>query len=178
MLFFGGRISFPSKAEKPKLPDVKARSADPRAMILSDYLETRNSPMRSQAKHFIDAADHFGVDWKLVPAISGVESTFGRNSYGFNAWGWGINGNQSLGFKSWRSGIFTVTEGLKKNYIDKGLTNPYSMNRAYATSSTWGGRVTYFMNDLEEFSKAYTQSEVKISDPFDKTESAKLALML
>src|SRR5688572_7783897 len=59
---------------KPNIPEISAKQFDPRAKILADYLEKRNSPMKNQAQDFIDAADHYGIDWKLVPAIAGVES--------------------------------------------------------------------------------------------------------
>ncbi len=132
---------------------VETRQLDKRAQILADYFAKYNSPFEYQAQDFIDAADQYGIDWKLVPAISGVESTFGKQSYGYNAWGWGIYGDNTLDFKSWKDGIYTVTGGLKQNYIDKGLTDPFAMNRAYAASPLWGRKVNYFIKDLEKFTQ-------------------------
>ena len=156
---------------------VESKQLDSRAKILSDYFAKYDSPLQYQAQDFIDAADKYGVDWKLVPSIAGVESTFGKRAYGFNAWGWGIYGNQALGFNSWRDGIFTVTGGLKENYINKGLTNPNSINRVYAASPTWGFRVNYFMKDLDKFAsqngvepKTRAKPQPKVAVP-----SAKLA---
>lgn len=139
----------------PVKTQVQAKQLDQRAQILAAYLAKYNSPLQYQAQDFIEAADSFGVDWKLVPAISGVESIFGKRSFGYNAWGWGIYGDQALDFNSWRDGIYTVTGGLKTGYIDKGLTNPYSINRVYAASPTWGVHVAYFLADLERFSNQY-----------------------
>lgn len=132
-------------------PELQTKEVDPRTKILSAYFAKYNSPLQYHAQDFIDAADTYGVNWKLVPAIAGVESTFGKNSYGYNAWGWGIYGDQRLNFSSWRKGIFTVTEGLKEDYINRGYTDPFAMNRRYAASKTWGSRVNYFMNDLDKF---------------------------
>ena len=127
---------------------------DRRAEILQAYLARYNSPLQAHAADFIEAADTYNMDWKLVPAIAGVESTFGKHiPGGYNGWGWGVYGNQALGFKSWRHGIFTVAEGLKKNYIDKGLTTPIAMNRIYASSPTWGTKVNYFLNDIVVYFK-------------------------
>ncbi|MBI4038227.1 glucosaminidase domain-containing protein [Candidatus Daviesbacteria bacterium] len=142
--------------ERPVSPlqnskNIEAKKLDQRARILADYFASYNSPLQYQAQDFIEAADTYGVDWKLVPAISGVESTFGRKAYGYNAWGWGIYGNQALGFKSWKDGIYTVTGGLRKNYLDKGLKDPYAINKIYAASPSWGWKVSYFMQDLENF---------------------------
>lgn len=172
-----GQGSIQTQPEAKKIAEVETKQLDPRAKILANYFKKYNSPLENQAQDFIDAADRFGMDWKLVPAISGVESTFGKNSYGYNAWGWGIYGNNRLGFSSWKDGINTVSEGLRKNYLDKGLTNPYSMNRIYAASPTWGSRVTYFMNDMEKFAGNY-QPKAQSVYPLTKIShsSAQIAL--
>lgn len=152
---------------------IEVRQLDKRAKILSKYFASYGSPLQYHAQDFVDAADQYGMDWKLVPSIAGVESTFGKQSYGFNGWGWGIYGNQALGFKSWKEGIYTVTGGLKTGYIDKGLTNPYSMNKKYAASSSWGWKVMYFMKDLESFASRYDSRQAQtVSNPFTKTAGA------
>jgi hypothetical protein len=169
------------------LEDVNAKKLDDRAKILADYLAIRNSPLQYHAQDFIDAADTFKMDWKLVPAIAGVESTFGKHIPGghgpyisYNAWGWGVYGDKSLGFKSWRDGIFTVAGGLKTRYIDRGLTEPLSMNRVYAASPTWGVKVNFFLNDLNKFIEKYPNNEIQVKTEFEfpspvAGESAKLA---
>ena len=137
-------------------PKIDTRQLDSRAKVLTDYFALYNSPLEYHAQDVVDAADQYQLDWKLIPAISGVESTFGKfTPGGYNAWGWGVYGNQAVWFKSWKEGIFIVTEGLKQNYIDQGLTNPYSMNQSYAASPFWGWKVTYFMTDLDNFAKNY-----------------------
>jgi hypothetical protein len=93
----------------------------------------------------------------MLPAIAGVESTFGKFVPGsdyypsYNAWGWGVYGTQAIYFKSWREGIFTVAEGLRKNYLNKGLTDSYSINRAYSESPAWGWKVEFFQKDITRF---------------------------
>jgi hypothetical protein len=145
---------------------IEAKESDRRIIILRDYFRKYNSPLEASAQDFIEAADTYNLDWKLVPAIAGVESTFGKHLPGgtdprytsYNCWGWGVYGTQALHFKSFRHGIFTVSEGLKKDYIDKGYTNPYSMNRKYAASQTWGTKVSYFLTDIEKFEKNYNST--------------------
>lgn len=143
---------------------------DERALILKSYLEKYDSPLQNHAQDFIDAADKYDLDWKLVPAIAGVESTFGkytpggyeqsstsyeRSSTSYNGWGWGVYGTQAIYFSSWRDGIFNVSEGLRENYADKGLKDPYQINRAYAVSPYWGSHVSYFLTDIESFAKNF-----------------------
>lgn len=138
---------------------LQSKQLDKRAQILQAYLSRYNSPLQYQAQDFIDAADTYHLDWKLVAAISGVESTFGKfTPGGYNAWGWGVYGDQAIYFGSWRDGIFTVSQGLRQNYFDKGATDPYSINKIYAASPTWGAHVSYFLADIEKFSTQYQQA--------------------
>lgn len=153
----------PVYAQTEQVIQIEAKPIDKRAIVLKDYLAKHNSPLENSAQDFIDAADQYGLDWKLVVSISGVESTFGKHIPGghdalytsYNGWGWGVYGDNVLKFKSWREAIFTISEALKTNYIDRGYTEPYSMNRIYASSQSWGRNVTFFMNDIELYSKNY-----------------------
>lgn len=143
-----------TKAETSEI--ITAKKLDNKAKILSKYLASYNSPMQYHAQDFIDASETYGLDWKLLPSIAGVESTFGKQiPGGFNAWGWGVYGNQAIYFNSWRDGMFTIARGLRKNYLNKGLTDPYAINRIYAASPYWGRNVSYFMADLEKFAVRY-----------------------
>jgi len=133
------------------------KTVDIRVQKLETYLTRHNSPLASHAEYFVETADKYelGENWCLVPAIAGVESTFGKfipkNSY--NAWGWGIpTGAQSgIGFDGWDDGIETVTAGLKNNYIGKGADTLPEMGRIYAPpSKTWANNVRFFMDKIEE----------------------------
>lgn len=147
-------VSFAQKDEQKELDPFVVQKADNRTIILSRYLATHNSPLQYHAQDFIDAADKNSLDWKLVPAIAGVESTFGKFiPGGYNGWGWGVYGNQALYFKSWKDGIYTVSAGLKKNYIDRGLKDPLSINRVYAASPSWGRKVNFFIAEITKFEK-------------------------
>lgn len=151
------------ESQNSQVVTIEAKPIDKRAQIIKDYLAKYSSPLEDSAQDFIDAADRYGIDWKLLVSISGVESTFGKHIPGghdplytsYNGWGWGVYGNNSLGFKSWRDAIFTISKGLKENYVDKGYTEPLIMNRKYASSPTWGVRVVYFMTDLDKYAQSY-----------------------
>jgi hypothetical protein len=178
-------------AERPvtELPtqemQIVASPIDPRARILHDYLAQYNSPLQDYASDFVNAADKYDVDWKLVPAISGVESTFGkqipggyeRSSTSYNGWGWGVYGDQALYFKSWTDGIYTVTKGLHDNYTSKGITDPYIMNNTYASSPVWGSHVAYFLNDINHYAKTHqvTPLPIKVGLNYYSATSTKLA---
>ncbi len=143
---------------------VEGKKLDSRAKILAAYLSNFNSPLQDNAQDFIDAADTYNLDWKMVASIAGVESTFGKHiPGGYNAWGWGVYGTQAIFFSSWRDGIFTVSKGLRENYLNKGLTDPFSINRIYAASPTWGTHVSFFMADLEKFANNYKTDKPEIT---------------
>lgn len=140
-------------------PKAESKIINRRAQILEAYFRKYNSPLREYSSDFIKAADRYNLDWRFVAAISGVESTFGKFIPGgtdpkfssFNGWGWGVYGTQAIYFNSWSDGIYTVSKGLRENYLNKGLIEPYSINRVYAASPHWGKNISYFLNDLGQF---------------------------
>lgn len=150
-----------NSSNSEQVVEIEARPIDKRAQIIKSYLAKHNSPLENSAQDFVDAADKYNIDWKLVVSISGVESTFGKRIPGghdplytsYNGWGWGVYGDNVLKFKSWKEAIYTISKSLKEDYVDKGYTEPLSMNRKYASSQTWGVRVVYFMNEIEKFAK-------------------------
>jgi hypothetical protein len=122
---------------------------DPRVKHLENFLSRYNPELSSSSAQFISEADKYGLDWKFVAAISGVESTFCRhiptNSY--NCWGWGIpTGAQSgITFNSYNNGISIVSAGLRHDYIDRGFVTVEQIGARYAASPTWAYKVRYFM---------------------------------
>lgn len=131
---------------------------DERVDKLRAYLIAQNSPLTAEASHFVTEADRLGLNWKLVAAISGVESTFGKHTPpgSYNGWGWGIpTGAQSgIAFESWKQGITRVSEGLKYRYIDRGALTIEQIGRIYAASPRWAGNVRFFLNQIEAFTPA------------------------
>ncbi len=124
-----------------------------RAVILYNFLAKYNSPLKTYSRDFVEKADQYNLDYRLVAAISGVDSTFAQqlpyNSY--NAWGWGIYGDNMIYFKSYPEAIGTISKSLRENYIDKwGAKDVYQIGRFYAASPTWAQRVTYFMTKIED----------------------------
>lgn len=156
-------IKIPEKVNSSS-NQVEAKQLDKQAQILAAYLRKFNSPLEYHAQDFIDAAKKYNLDWKLVAAISGVESTFGKAiPGGFNGWGWGVYGDQAIYFNSWTEAIYTISQGLKENYIDKGYTEPYAMNRIYAASPAWGSKVTFFMNEIDQFAQEFNSGTNNLS---------------
>ena len=134
---------------------VATSGPDLRVPKLAFYLKSHNSPLAPYAATFVKEADKNGLDWRLLAAISGVESTFGQAipSSSYNAWGWGVFTGMSYGiyFKDWQDGITRVSKGLKTNYLDKGAESVEEIGRIYAASPAWSRKVRFFINQIDNF---------------------------
>jgi hypothetical protein len=140
-----------------QLPIVAKTGAD---------LQQNDSPLAPYASKFVAAADKYNLDWKLVAAISGVESTFGQeipnNSY--NAWGWGVYGDNVINFKSWTDGIDTVSQGLRERYMNAwGGKDIYQIGAVYASSPVWASHVELYLNRIQAFALSNPQDALSIS---------------
>lgn len=153
-------VSLPSvpyvfAALPPNMPEIKSHiiSGDARTLIVAQFLEQYNAPLASSAAELVSAADTYGLDFRLLPAISMQESNgckiIPHGSH--NCWGWGIHSRGSLGFDSINEGIHTVAKGLSENYINQGLITPEEIMSKYTPSSpgTWSNAVRHFMEEME-----------------------------
>ncbi len=125
--------------------------ADTRVDTLEKFLEKYNSPLAPYSEVFIETADKYELDWRLIPAITGVESTFGKRipHDSFNAYGWA---NGEYRFTSWEESIEIVGKALRTKYEDKGAVSINQIARRYAPpSSTWAGKVKFFMRKIEAY---------------------------
>ncbi len=153
-------VSEAGKAATLAFHQATDTTSDTRAEQLRMFLESYNSPLAADAETFVSEADKYNLDWKLVAAIAGVESTFGKHipTGSYNGWGWGVfTGTQDgVHFKDWAEGIAVVSQGLRKNYIDRGADTIYDMGWIYAANgNSWAGHVRYFVDKLESFQPAH-----------------------
>ncbi len=141
-------------------PNFVVITPDSRLLQLEKYLDSHNSPLSNDADFLIAEADRLNLDWRLVAAIAGTESTFGKHipSNSYNAWGWAIYTGMQDGkhFASWKDGITTVSEGLRYRYIDRGAKTIEQIGRIYAASPRWSRNVHFFLREIELFKPAAT----------------------
>ncbi len=112
---------------------------------IRSYLNSRNSPLAEYAEEFVKAADEYGIDYRIVTAISIIESGGGKNNFKpHNAWGWGKSG-----FASWTEGIWAVSKGIGK-YYSKGATTPKWISKSYCppNADNWAKNVQGVMNEI------------------------------
>ncbi len=128
---------------------------DARTLLIEKFLEENNSPMKGLGQFFVETADRFGLDWRLLPGIAKKESNLGKvlPKRSFNAFGWAIYAERNSGavFSSWESAVEKVAKGLKTDYIDKGLTTPDLIMRKYTPQSkgSWTQDVNAAMDDID-----------------------------
>jgi hypothetical protein len=139
---------------------------DYRVKVLKAYFAKYDSPLVPFAKDFVTEADRYNLDWKLVAAISGTESTFGKaipfESY--NGWGWGVYGDNVIRFSSWSEGIHTISEGLRTKYMDEwGAKDIYEIGHIYASSPVWAQHVEFYMNSIQRFALSDTKNALSLS---------------
>ena len=133
---------------------IDTKISDARAANLKKFFRKHNSVLYDHADYIVQISDTYGFDYRLLPAIAMQESTLCRaipvDSH--NCWGWGIYGDNVIRFASYEEAIKTVAEGIKKEYLDKGLTTASKIMQKYTPSSpngSWAYAVNKFLRDLE-----------------------------
>lgn len=98
---------------------------DPRLQRLQEFFGERDCPLREAAADFLIAADRNDLDWRLLPSISIIESSGGKDYRNNNVFGWD---SCRESFPSVRAGIHYVAAQLanSKLYKDKDLDNKLS----------------------------------------------------
>lgn len=100
------------------------------AKDINDYLREQGSPLAGKGAVFVREARKNGLDPRLLVAIAGAESAFGKNikSGTYNPFGWGPH----IPFKSWDQAISTVARGLRRGYLDEGLKTISQIGQKWA----------------------------------------------
>jgi len=138
------------------------KSKESMASRLEVYLAGKGSPMKGCGGAFVSYADTFGIDPRLVVAISGAESSFGKHVCGdHNAWNWfhcyasGDCAGNPCGnspFPTWSRGGRTVAKFLKRSYLNKGFTTLELIGAKYCVEGCdhWVPNVkTFYSKELE-----------------------------
>lgn len=97
----------------------------------------------------------YNVNPFFIAAISGVESSFGAAACGGNAWG---IGSCSMSFATFADGARYTTRLLRTGYLNRGLTDVWSIGRVYCPpcGNGWGDKVAWFMRNRFQSPAAVT----------------------
>ncbi len=152
-------LSFNSGSVKYKaLPQTSRESGfslvtnEARIDVLREFLGKYKSPLTDYSEELVEAADKYGLDYRLLPAIAMQESTLclkapkGTN----NCWGFGIYGKKKTAFDDYGQAIETVSKTLAKEYHAKGLVEPDEIMTKYTPSNDgeWAENVSYVMDRI------------------------------
>lgn len=125
---------------------------DARVEIVRQFLHRYSSPLEPHAEHFVNKADEYGLDYRLLPAIAMQESNLCKKAPtdSYNCWGWGIYGKNVTRFSGYEEAITTISKTLAKEYHGKGLISPEEIVTKYTPSDNgrWSSSVTHFMDQL------------------------------
>jgi len=134
MVIVAGLIAVPAVVSHgQELNGEKTRAADPRLLRLQQFFAARDCPLREVAADFLAAADHNALDWRLLPSISIIESSGGKDYRNNNVFGWDT---PLQSFASVREGIHYVAAQLARSDLYKnksldGKLRTYNPNPAY-----------------------------------------------
>lgn len=134
------------------------------------YLKSKGSPLAGQGSVFMAAGRKYRVDPRLLVAIAGSESSFGKYTSGrYNPFGWG----PGIDFDSWRDAIYSVAKGLRKGYLSEGRKTIPKIGEKWAPigagndptdlNSNWVKNVTAFYKELG--GKAVMGAAIRGSNP-------------
>ena len=131
-----------------------------RAEKIDAFFTSRdNAPLAGYGIYFVQAADKYGIDWKLLPSISVIESSAGAQAcrykdgtLKYNAFGWG---GCKIAFRSYEEAIDIITKSLagkdpKTEHHYKGKTISQVINTYNPPSirSDYHYLVTYVMQKI------------------------------
>jgi len=123
---------------------------DKREQLLTNFFEEKQSPLISYSEYFIEEADKYGLDWTLMPGISGIESSFGKqmpeelnNPFGLE------RGGHLMSFPTLYSAIEYEAKLLSENYK---LVANRAIGHIYCPEQTctqnWAITVTGFSKEI------------------------------
>jgi hypothetical protein len=135
LVFFAGIASpvavCPHQAHPAPAPDYRK---DPRFEALSTFFAKLDCPAQEYLEVFLQAADDYDLDWRLLPSLSYVESSGGKAARNNNFFGWDSGRAQ---FSTPQAGIHEVAYHLshsslyRAKTIDRVLAT-YNPNAQYA----------------------------------------------
>ena len=97
---------------------------------VQSFLQKYNSPLKENAKDFVEAGEKYHLDYRLLPTVACVESSCGKN-YKLNPFGWA---SDTVSYGSTTENIFAIASRI----------NSLSYYKTYKKTK-----------DLRDFAKAY-----------------------
>ena len=126
---------------------------DEREIKINSLFKKYNSPLEARASSFIDASEHYHIDYKILVAISGIESRFGTSSLcgQYNPFGYG---NPCWDFRNFDEAIWQVAKTIGtatayKTYRDSNRLEELARVYNQQDTDNWIKSVGYFKKEVE-----------------------------
>jgi len=136
---FAGVVSLPvagthADSAKPTAAEHRTEPKDSRLAFLRDFFRQGNCPAGELAPIFLEAADMYALDWRLLPSLSFVETSGGKAAKNNNLFGWDSG---RAAFSSAAAGIREVASYLAQSTLYRrkdvdGILKTYNTNAGYA----------------------------------------------
>jgi len=147
---FAGVVSLPvagtpAESAKPATAEHRNEPAkDPRLAFLRAFFEQGNCPAAKLSPVFLDAADMYALDWRLLPSLSFVETSGGKAAKNNNLFGWDSG---RAAFSSAAASILAVASSLAHSalYRNKDVDG---ILKTYNGSVGYGRRVKEVMRRI------------------------------
>jgi hypothetical protein len=163
---------------------------DARALLVANFLKRYNSDRRNLnhplvpedyfGQFFVELADRYELDFRLLPAIAMQESNLcvktprpldenGNIIESYNCLGFGVYGDKVTLFPSFEANFEQAAKTLKKHYIDIGLDTPYKIMKKYTPPSdgSWAESVNQWMTEMRYDDR---KSGIKLKENADLLE--------
>jgi hypothetical protein len=87
---FAGMVSIPIAVAPQRMPAPPPADhrEDTRSNALKTFFEKQDCPAQYYIDKFLEAADRYELDWRLLPSLAYVESTGGKAAHNNNLFGW------------------------------------------------------------------------------------------
>lgn len=111
---------------------------DAQATSIKKLLDRYKSPLADYAQFFVDTANKYNLDYRLLPTLAIAESGGGKKmpANSFNPFGFGIYGKHITRFDNFNEAIETVAKTLAIEYKDKrGLNTTEEIMTRYNPSN-------------------------------------------
>lgn len=141
LVVFAGMVVVPAAVAPPSGYPTDYKN-DPRFVLLRSFFTKTDCPARHYAEVFLEAADRYALDWRLLPSLSFIESTGGKAARKNNLFGWG-----QAEFNTPTAGIHEVGYRLAYSslYKDKDLDG---ILRTYNPAADYPDRVKSVMREI------------------------------
>ena len=145
LVLAAGLLASPAVADPDPIAVEAVSQKDPRWILVKQFLLNNGAPAHRYADDFLLAADMNGLDWRLLPSISIIESGGGREARNNNMFGWD---NCKVRFRTTKEGIYRVASWLKNSSVYRSKTTVDQILWTYNPGKEYSRKVRALMAQL------------------------------